>query len=130
MLPNTTSTAREKAPSETVSSGHSLRRRLIIVLMVLAFLAIGAIAVYAISLIVEAVTLLVLSALLAYLNFPLVRFLQHRLSHTLAIIVAYLLVASVLAVVTFIVIYSLIQQSSALMHSIQFLLSPAGKQRH
>ena len=73
--------------------------------------------------------LLLLSALLAYLNYPLVLFLQRRLPRPLAIAVAYLLVTSVLAVVTFIVTSSLIRQSSALAQSIQFLLSPAGERR-
>jgi predicted PurR-regulated permease PerM len=100
---------------------------LILALTVLAFLAIGAAALYAISLIVGAVILLMLSALLAYLNFPLVQFLQRRLPHALAIALAYLLVASALAVVMFIVTSSLIRQSTSLAQSIQYLLSPAGE---
>ncbi len=126
MAPNTTDTAHEKASTDTLPSGHAGRRRLIIALTVLAFLAIGSVAVYAISLIVGAVILLMLSALLAYLIYPLVLFLQRRLLHSLAIAVAYLLVAGALAVVMFIVTSSLIRQSSALAQSIQFLLSPAG----
>ncbi len=126
MSPNTTDTAHEKASTDTLPSGHAGRRRLIIALTVLAFLAIGSVAVYAISLIVGAVILLMLSALLAYLIYPLVQFLQRRLLHSLAIAVAYLLVAGALAVVMFIVTSSLIRQSSALAQSIQFLLSPAG----
>ncbi len=110
-------------------SGHAGRRRLIIALTVLAFLAIGSVAVYAISLIVGAVILLMLSALLAYLIYPLVLFLQRHLLHSLAIAVAYLLVAGALAVVMFIVTSSLIRQSSALAQSIQFLLSPAGERQ-
>jgi predicted PurR-regulated permease PerM len=98
-------------------------------LTILAFLAIGAVALYAISLILGAVILLMLSALLAYLNYPLVQLLQRRLPRALAIAVAYLLVTSALAVVMFIVTSSLIRQSSALAHYIQFLLSPAGKRQ-
>src|SRR6266849_609072 len=129
MSPQTTDTTHEKASAEAVPSGHAGRRRLIIALTVLAFLAIGAVALYAISLIVEAVILLMLSALLAYLNYPLVQFLQRRLPHPLAITVAYLLVAGALAAVIFIVTSSLIQQSSALAQYIQFLLSPAGERQ-
>jgi predicted PurR-regulated permease PerM len=129
MSSNTTNTAHEKASTEVVPSGHAGRRRLIIALTVLAFLAIGSFALYAISLIVTAVMLLMLSALLAYLNYPLVLFLQRRLPHPLAIAVAYLLVAGALAVIMFIVTSSLIRQSSALAQSIQFLLSPAGERQ-
>ena len=125
----TTDTTHEKASTDTLSSGHAGRRRLIIALTVLAFLAIGAVALYAISLIEGAVILLLLSALLAYLNYPLVQFLQRRLPPPLAIAVAYLLVAGVLAAVMFIVTSSLIGQSSAVAQSIQFLLSPAGERQ-
>lgn len=124
---DTTPTAHEKVSSGAVPSGHGRRRRLVIALTVLAFLAIGAVAVYAISLILGAVVLLMLSALLAYLNYPLVRWLGRRLPGALAIAAAYLLVASALTAVMFIVVSSLIQQSTTLAHTIQFLLSPAGK---
>ena len=129
MSTHTTDTAPEKASTDAPPSGRARSRRLITALTVLAFLAIGSVALYAISLIVTAVMLLMLSALLAYLNYPLVLFLQRRLPRPLAIAVAYLLVTSVLAVVMFIVTSSLIRQSSALAHSIQFLLSPAGERR-
>src|SRR6266571_1810568 len=127
MAPHTTDTTHEKASTDTLPSGHAGRRRLLIALTVLAFLAIGAVALFALSLIEGAVILLMLSALLAYLIYPLVQFLQRRLPPPLAIAVAYLLVAGVLAVVMFIVTSSLIRQSSALAQYIQFLLSPAGE---
>src|SRR6266704_3695215 len=117
MTPNTT---------DTSPPGRARRRRLTTALTVLAFIAIGADALYAISLIEGAVIILIFSALLAYLIYPLVQFLGRRLPHPLAIAVAHLLVAGALAVGMYIVISSLIQQSSALAQSIQFLLSPAG----
>jgi len=129
MSPHTTHTTHEKASTDTLPSGHAGRRRLLIALTVLAFLAIAAVALYALSLIAGAVILLMLSALLAYLIYPLVRFLQRRLPPPLAIAVAYLLVAGALAVVMYIVTSSLIRQSSALAHYIQFLLSPAGERQ-
>ncbi len=129
MSPQTTDTTHEKASTATLPSGHAGRRRLLIALTVLAFLAIGAVALFALSLIEGAVILLLLSALLAYLNYPLVQFLQRRLPPPLAIAVAYLLVAGVLAAVVFIVTSSLIGQSSALAQYIQFLLSPAGERQ-
>src|SRR5713226_6447777 len=129
MSANTTDTAPGKASTDAPPSGRARSRRLITALTILAVLAIGSVALYAISLILTAVLLLMLSALLAYLNYPLVLFLQRRLPHPLAIAVAYLLVAGALAVVMFIVTSSLIRQSSALAQSIQYLLSPAGERQ-
>ena len=129
MSSNTTDTPQGKAGAQALSSGRSRQRRLILALTVLAFIAIGSVAVYAISLILWAVILLMLSALLAYLIYPLVQFLQGRLSRSLAIVVAYLLVAGVMAVSLFIVTSSLVRQSSSLVQSIQILLSPAGERR-
>jgi predicted PurR-regulated permease PerM len=102
-------------------------RRLIIASTVLAFIALGAVALYAISLILGAVILLIISALLAYIIYPLVQFLQRHLTRSLAITIAYLLIASALAVGIWIMASSLIPQASSLVQSIQFLLSPAGE---
>jgi predicted PurR-regulated permease PerM len=129
MSTNTTDTAPEKASTGAPPSGRTRSRRLITALTILAFLAIGSVALYAISLIVTAVLLLLFSALLAYLNYPLVQFLQRRLPGALAIAVAYLLVTGVLVVVILIVASSINPQVSSLAQSLQFLLSPAGGRR-
>jgi hypothetical protein len=68
MTTHTTGTAHEQVTTEAVPSGHGRRKRLIAALTVLAFLAIGAVAVYAISFIAGAVVLLMLSALLALIG--------------------------------------------------------------
>ena len=127
MTPDTDVTAQQKASTEPVRAGHAARRRLITALTVLAFLAIGWAAIYAMSLILGAITLLLVSALLAYLIYPLVAFLQRRMRRALAITVAYLLIAGVMTGVMFIVTSALIQQSTSLALSVRFLLSPAGK---
>jgi len=129
MSSNTTDTPNGKAATGALSSGRARQRKLILALTVLAFIAIGSVALYAISLILGAVILLLLSALLAYLIYPLVQFLQRRLPRALAIAVAYLVVAGVMAVSLFIVTASLVRQSSSLAQSIQILLSPAGERR-
>src|SRR5437588_11417441 len=98
MSPNSTDIARGKTSTDAFPSSRGRRRKLITALTVLAFLAIIAIALYALSLIAGAVILLLLSALLAYIISPLVQLLHRRLRRSLAIAVAYLLVASVLAV--------------------------------
>ncbi len=129
MSSNTTDTPNGKAATGALSSGRARQRKLILALTVLAFIAIGSVALYAISLILGAVILLLLSALLAYLIYPLVQFLQRRLPRALAIAVTYLVVAGVMAVSLFIVTASLVRQSSSLAQSIQILLSPAGERR-
>jgi predicted PurR-regulated permease PerM len=129
MSPETAGATHEQASTEAALSGHDRRRRLITALTVLAFLAIAGVALYALGLIEGAVVLLLLSALSAYIIFPLVQLFQRRLPRALAIVLSYLLVAGVLAVVVLILISSLIQQSNTLVHYIQFLLSPAGKRQ-
>ena len=99
MSPNAAATVTSSAPP----SGRARQRRLISALTALAFIAIGAVALYAVSLVLNAVVLLILSALLAYFIYPLTRVLHRRLSKPLAIVVAYLLVTVALAVVMFIV---------------------------
>ncbi len=126
MSANTPATAQGETATDELSSSRGRRRKLITALMILAFLAIIAIALYALSLIAGAVILLLLSALLAYIIYPLVQLLQRRLLRSLAIGVAYLLVAGAVVGGMFIVASALIQQSTSLVHSIQFLLSPAG----
>src|SRR6266571_1726638 len=129
MSANTPATAQGETATDELSSSRGRRRKLITALMILAFLAIIAIALYALSLIAGAVILLLLSALLAYIIYPLVPLLPRRLLRALAIGVAYLLVAVALAGGMFIVASALIQQSTSLVHSIQFLLSPAGERQ-
>src|SRR6266581_6044358 len=129
MSQHTTETEYGKTLTDASPSGRSRLKRLINALTVLAFVAIGSVALYAISLIVTAVIVLLLSALFAYFIYPLVQFFQRRLTRPLAIAVAFLLVASVLAVVIFIVASSINPQVSSLKQSIQFLLSPTGERR-
>ena len=126
MSPNTTDIARGKAATDALPSSRGRRGKLITALTILAFLAIASVALYALSLIAGAVILLLVSALLAYIIYPLVQLLHRRLLRSLAIGVAYLLVAGVVVGGMFIVASALIQQSTSLVHSIQFLLSPAG----
>src|SRR6266576_4174829 len=121
MSPNITDIPPGKASTDALPSHRGQRRKLVTAMTVLAFLAIIAIAMYALSLIAGAVILLLVSALLAYIIYPLVQFLQRRLQRYLAITVAYVLIAGALAGVMFIVTSALIRQSTSLAQSIQFL---------
>ena len=124
MLSNT---AQEKASSDATSSRSTWMRRFLITLTVLGCLAIGVGVLSALSLISKAVIILLVSALLAYLIYPLVQFLQRRLSRPLALIMAYLAVASVVVVSVSLVVVPLLQQSSSLIHALSYLLSPEGE---
>src|SRR6266702_6059594 len=129
MSQHTTETEHGKTATDASPSGRSRLRRLINALTVVAFVAIGLVVLYGISLILTAVIILLLSALFAYFIYPLVQFFQRRLPRPLAIFVAFLLVAGVLTVVLLIVASSLNPQVASLAQSLQFLLSPAGERR-
>ncbi|HVB25779.1 MAG TPA: AI-2E family transporter [Ktedonobacteraceae bacterium] len=103
--------------------------RLIISLTVLVCLLILGIVLYALSLISGAVIILIVSALLAYIIYPVVHFLQRYLPRPLAITVAYLVIVSLLAAVLYVVITSLIQQSASLVQYVQFLFTPQGQKQ-
>ena len=129
MSQHTTETEHGKTATDASPSGRSRLRRLVNALTVVAFLAIGLVALYALSLILTAVVVLLLSALLAYFSYPLVQFLQRRLTRPLAIVVAFLLIAGVLVVVMLIVAFSINPQVASLVKYMQFLMSPAGARR-
>jgi predicted PurR-regulated permease PerM len=129
MFQQTTETEHVKALTDVSPSSRSRLRRLINVLTVVACIAIGLVALYGISLILTAVIILMLSALFAYFIYPLVKLLQRRITRPLAIALSFLLVAGVLAVVTFIVASSINPQVASLAKAIQFLLSPAGERQ-
>src|SRR5579863_2453441 len=103
--------------------------RLIISLTVLVCLLIIGIGLYAISLISGAVIILIVSALLAYIIYPIVNFLHRYLPRPLAIAIAYLVIVSLLAAVLYVVITSLIQQSATLVQYVQFLFTPQGQKQ-
>lgn len=115
-----------KLSADSPPPGRSWRRKLVFALTLLAFIALASIALYAVSLVIGAIILLAVSALLAFLIYPLVQILQKYLKRALAILVVYLLLAGALATGTFVITSSLIQQLSSLAQSVQFLLSPAG----
>lgn len=119
----------EKSSSDGSPPGRHWRRKLVFALTVLAFIVLAGISLYAISLIIGAVLLLAVSALLAYLIYPLVRILQRYLKRAFAILIVYLLLAGALATGMFIITSSLVQQLSSLAQSVHFLLSPAGAQQ-
>ena len=123
----TSNTVQEKERTDTTSSRSAWTRRFLITLTVLGCLAIGAAAVYGISLISVAVIIMIVSVLLAYLNYPLVQFLQRRLAPPLAVAIAYLVVTIIIIGGLSLVVVPLFQQSSSLAQFLKYLASPAGE---
>src|SRR5438270_13930801 len=108
MSANTPATAPGETATDELSSSRGRRRKLITALMILAFLAIIAIALYALTLIAGAVILLLVSALLDYIIYPLVQVFHGRPRPSLPISLSYLLLAGNLAGVLLIVTSALI----------------------
>ena len=99
-------------------------KRLIVVLTILACIVMAAIILYAISLISNALIVVLISALLAYMIYPFTQLLQRRLPRPLAIAIAYVVVVAVLSMVIYYVVFSLVRESSS---SIQSLFGPPGQ---
>lgn len=102
-------------------------RRLIVALTILAFIAIGWIILYVISLISNALIILIISALLAYMIYPFTQLLQRRLPRPLAITIAYLVVGAVVGVILYFVVVSIVSQSSSAIQFLRSLFGPQGQ---
>ena len=116
-------------PPSHITSRAVWMTRLIISLTVLVCLLIIGIILYSLSRISGAIIILIVSALLAYIIYPVVHFLQRYLPRPLAIAVAYIVIVSLLAAILYVVITSIIQQSASLVGYIQFLFSPQGQKQ-
>jgi predicted PurR-regulated permease PerM len=101
-------------------------RRLIITLTLLAWIALAFVLFWLIGRVAEALLLLALGALLAYVIYPLVSFLQHVMPRFLAVIIVYLLVLSGLGILLYFVATAVIEQMNSLIQYVQSLInSPA-----
>jgi predicted PurR-regulated permease PerM len=115
----------DTSPPATTPTSTWLRR-LIITLTLLAWIALAFVVVWLIGRVAEAVLLLAIGALLAYVLYPLVRFLQHVMPPFLAVIIVYLLVLSGLGILLYFVATTVIEQMNSLIHYVQSLInSPA-----
>ena len=122
-------TVERTAPPGHLSSRSIWMTRLIISLTILVCLTITGIVLYALSLISGSIIILIVSALLAYIIYPVVHFLERYLPRSLAIAVAYLVIVTLLAAVLYVVITSLIQQTASLVRYVQFLFTPEGQKQ-
>src|SRR5947209_20316662 len=85
------SSAQANTSPTAITPTSTWLRRLIITLTLLAWIALAFVLFWLIGRIEEALLLLAIGALLAYVIYPLVRFLHHVIPRFLAVIIVYLL---------------------------------------
>ncbi|HEX6555425.1 MAG TPA: AI-2E family transporter [Ktedonobacteraceae bacterium] len=115
-----------------IEAASTLRwqRRFLMALTVLAWIVTAGLIIWGIGLIIEPVILLVISALLAYLFYPVVQLFQRIMPRALAISISLLLVLGVLCFLLYTVLVATVQQLVALIHALQvFIADPASASR-
>lgn len=120
------SSAQTDTSSPAITSTSTWLRRLIISLTLLVWIALAFVVVWLIGRVAQALLLLAIGALLAYVLYPLVRLLQRVMPRFLAVILVYLLVLSGLGILLYFVATAVIEQLNSLIHYMQSLInSPA-----
>jgi predicted PurR-regulated permease PerM len=99
------------------------RRRYFIAATLLVWIALVAVVLWALGKIITPIILIGLSALLAYLIFPLVRFFQRHMGRILAIFLSLLLVVAVVGLVIYFVVVAAVGQFGLLVGFVQDFIS-------
>nr|BBH93957.1 AI-2E family transporter [Thermogemmatispora argillosa] len=99
-------------------------RRRDIPLAILAWMALGVLALWGISHIAHSLLMLVIAALLAYAIAPAVRLLERFVPRLVAILLVYLVVLGGLSVLLYFVISTTVEQIVSLAHYVQQMLTP------
>ena len=120
---------RPTQPSNVTFKRSAWLRRLIIGLTILAWLAVGAVVLAVLGHMIGTLILLIASAVLAYILYPLVLLLQRFMPPVLAIGVVYLVVLSALAFLLYSLVSAVVQQSASFVPFFQYLLSPRGQRQ-
>jgi predicted PurR-regulated permease PerM len=116
------STQANTSPPAMTSTATWLRR-LIITLTLLAWIALAFVVVWLIGRVAQALLLLAIGGLLAYVLYPLVRFLARVMPRFLAVIIVYLLVLGGLGILLYFVATTVIEQMNSLIHYVQSFIS-------
>src|SRR6266567_7216780 len=117
------SSAQADRPPPATTPTSTWLRRLIITLTLLAWIALAFVVVWLIGRVAQALLLLAIGALLAYVLYPLVHLLQHVMPRFLAVILVYLLVLSGLGILLYFVATAVIKQMNSLIHYVQSLIN-------
>ncbi len=124
-----TNTVPTRGASPPTPTRYNWTRRLIIALTVIAFIVIAGFVLYALSLISNALIVLLISALLAYMIYPFTQLLRRYMPAALAITVAYLVVVILLGGVLYFVADSLVRQAVSSAQALQALFGPQGNKQ-
>ena len=103
-------------------SKWALRRD--IPIAILAWTALGAVILWALSHVINSILILAIAALLAYALAPAVKLLERVLPRFLAILIVYLIVLCGLSVIVYLVINTAISQVGSLVQNVKLLLTP------
>ena len=114
--------SQHNSPSGTPLNSAPLQR-LILGLAILVWMTIGAVVFWIILQVTSPLILLVISALLAYVIYPLVQRVERILPRSVAIITVYLVLLAALSFFVYTIIASVITQAKSLIESISFLLT-------
>ena len=110
------------------ASRWALRRD--IPIAVLAWIALGAVILWALGHVFNSVLILAIAALLAYALTPAVRILERVMPRFLAILIVYLVVLCGLSVIMYLVINTAIDQVGSLVTNVKLLLTPGQNGQH
>ena len=117
-----TSVKADTLSTETTSTSTWLRR-LIITLTILAWIALALVLFWLIGRVGQALLLVAVGALLAYVIYPLVRLLQWIMPRFLAVIVVYLLVLATLGILFYFVTTTVVGQMDSLIGYVRSLIN-------
>ncbi len=120
--------SQHNTPSGTPLNSAPLQR-LILGLAILVWMTIGAVVFWIILQVTSPLILLVISALLAYVIYPLVQRVERILPRSVAIITVYLVLLAALSFFVYTIIASVITQAKSLIDYISFLLTPQGQRQ-
>jgi predicted PurR-regulated permease PerM len=123
------STSLEKfnKPQDEGSLRYIFPRRLVNALTILAWVAIAGVIFWALGRITEALMLLSLAALVAYVIYPLVKLLERIMPRILAIILVYILILGILCGLLYVFVILAIAQINALIDFFKTLVPPQGQ---
>jgi len=110
------------------SSNMVWQRRYFIVLTILGLLAIAGVIIWGIGLVAQPVILFIISAVFAYILYPLVKLFQRVMPRLAAILLAMLLVLAIVAFVFLYVMIASLQQLALLVKSLQAYFQHLGQQ--
>lgn len=110
-------------PRSALTPTSTWVRRLVITLTLLAWIGLALVVFWLVGRVASALLLLAVGALLAYILYPLVGFLQRVMPRFLAVIIVYLLVLLGVGILVYFVVTTVLEQLRSLIQYVQSLIS-------